>query len=221
MKLSFCSFTLLLSLPIIAQAQEGFYLSTNIGISSPLESDATHAGVFRASNGNIFPFKVEGTAHLDKGYALNLAIGHSWGALRIEGELGYTESNQNKVDSDQGTYKVEGKSAVKTLMLNAAYDIPVSDKHDLVVYPLIGIGYSRLESKKVTLEDYTFDGHKEGVAWQVGAGIGYTLSSNIRLNFQYRYVSTSKEKWQDLTGDRYIELKYEAHQIFAGLSYAF
>ena len=79
----------LLIFAIPATAADGWYASGNIGVSNFRKTDAsdTAAGI-----------KITGTAEGDAGGFISGAVGHSWDAFRLEGEISHQKSDLDSVN---------------------------------------------------------------------------------------------------------------------------
>ena len=58
------------------------------------------------------------------------------------------------------------------------------------------------------------------MAWNVGAGLTFAVSSATNLDLGYRYMRFGKEKYKDGNGKN-VPIETEAHQIYAGYRYTF
>jgi len=92
----------------IASAQEGLYVSGNLGIS--IVNDLT------ASNpDDQGPFSIE--TSWDKGYAIHAALGYDFNPVRTELELGYAKNDCDKVDTNEKA--TDGDVTATTIFANA------------------------------------------------------------------------------------------------------
>ncbi|MDF7808239.1 outer membrane beta-barrel protein [Pontiellaceae bacterium B12219] len=125
----------------------------------------------------------------DTGYNIEGAFGYTFGAWRAEAALGWLES-----DMDQATFMgvsvpIDGSISAWTAMLNGYYDINTDSA--FTPFVLAGIGFVGAEGE---LSGATEDDSVLGM--QLGAGIGYTVSSNVIIDLKYKYLFA-----QDLTFD--------------------
>jgi opacity protein-like surface antigen len=133
-------------------------------------------------------------------YGMNNGI-HALGALgmrencyRFEGELGYQRNDVDKLYGPFGTSNYDGKIEVWSVLANGYYDIYTGG--GVKPYLTGGVGAARVQ-----FEDLRFAGdphgsgwseHKSAFAYQVGAGIAFPISHNVKLDARYRYFSTAE-----------------------------
>ncbi|CAK8722609.1 MAG: Opacity protein [Candidatus Electronema aureum] len=138
------------------------------------------------------------TGETDTGYGIGLAGGRRFGNFRAEGELAAQTSD----------FSTKGLSdiAIKTMMLNGFYHVPVpafgifgNNCNALSVYGMAGMGAGKAE---VTFENDDEDSDT-GFAYKVGAGVAYDIAANMAVDVGYEYMRTSA-----------IELGNDDHMMF-------
>jgi OmpA-OmpF porin, OOP family len=170
-------------------AGTGWYVSLSGGANWLNDND------FAASNGvDTVTFNSES----DTGFFIGGAVGYSLGqlvtpGLRVEAEVAF---RQNQVDgvwsSTTGgggsTGALDYDQSTTSVMANVWYDFDVGGFRPYVGG---GIGWADVEvdGAYVTSLDPVIDYSDDGFAWQLGAGINFTVSPNIQLGLGYRYFS--------------------------------
>jgi opacity protein-like surface antigen len=152
------------------------------------------------------------------GYAVSGALGLDFGILRLEGEVFYNEYNLDTIklagiDSD-------ADGAFKTLagMGNVFVDLPLA-----VVTPFVGagIGYADVDAA-----DFEFagaplvDDSDSGLAWQLRAGIAFSIFPMTDMTVGYRYFVTDDLKMSNSLGDVDVD-KLKSHIFELGLRFSF
>jgi outer membrane protein OmpA-like peptidoglycan-associated protein len=186
---------LIAGLPALAQAQ--WYMGADVGANLLENSDVK-------GNGNNFK------TDYDLGYGALGQAGYSFGALKVEGELGWRRNDVDKVTGGTSS----GSASVFSLMGNVLYDfMPASTWHPFVG---AGVGPAYVDGKG--------GGQYSGSDWQFAyqgiAGVGYDLSNNWALKTQYRYFSTLDYDTKD-NSSRKMEAEYHSHAILVGFTYKF
>lgn len=189
-----CALALLLSSPAYcADAVTGFYVSGNLGLAMPSDSDGTVEGAPNAFHTSY-----------DTGWAIGAALGYNFGNIRLEGEVAYQKADEDKagyVNSQQdSTYD---KSA-RSFLINGYYDFTNSSA--FTPYLSAGLGQAKIKwsGEGESLKDTVF-------AYQVGAGVGYALNKNVTIDAKYRYFATSDPKF-DVT-----EMEFASHNLLLGV----
>ena len=144
---------------------------------------------------------------VDSGFVVNGAVGYDFDGLRIEGAVGYQENDY--------TNDTLGASLL-SVMANGYYDFKTSGK--IKPYVMAGLGIAHINADDEIgiptpwLDDTYF-------AWQLGAGAGYEVSSNVTIDVGYRYL---KPEGIDCPNpDHLTGVSWESHNILAGIRYKF
>jgi opacity protein-like surface antigen len=138
----------------------------------------------------------------DTGYAIAGAVGLDNGLYRLEAELGYQKNGINH--TNRGV-------SMTTYMGNGAIDIglPVASLKPFIT---AGAGLADVEEEQVygsNVGDTVF-------AWQIGAGAGFGVASNVGVDVQYRYFATSDP---ELAGQKKYTI--HTHNVMVGLRVGF
>lgn len=158
-----------------------------------------------------------------------------WGDIRGEIEYAHNFNAKNEGDSTFNWYPGGGTGADITfkntlrsnvVFLNVYYDIETCT--DFIPYIGGGIGYARLRNTAYLVNDNQGGTDKEeNLAWNVGLGLGYSVTENITLDLGYRYTDYGRIKnnaVQEIPGGTmHSHAKYDvtSHEVSLGLRYNF
>ena len=128
-------------------AADGWYASGNIGVSNFRETDAsdTAAGI-----------KITGTVEGDAGHFLSVAVGHSWDAFRLEGEISYQKIDLDSINVTGATVlgntfttnidlTVDGDVSALGFMANGWYDLDTGSKWTPYAGGGIGLSWQKID----------------------------------------------------------------------------
>lgn len=119
-------------------------------------------------------------------FGTKLAIGYNiLKNVRAEVEYGYYSKHTADGDIYNG-YPINafvGATYINTFMINAYYDLHNSSK--FTPYISTGLGLAAIKTK--SSNTITKDVSGSNFAWSLGAGIGYTITKNIVLDFGVKY----------------------------------
>lgn len=141
------------------------------------------------------------------------------GKGRLELEIGYRKNALDEVEFVEGSVNASGDITLITMMLNSCGGVPVNDRLDAYICGGVGAGQVSLNDVRVESQDLV-DDEDVVFAWQVGTGIGYTLSKRLTLDIGYRYLGTSHPKFTDSQGNSFNS-QYSSHNIIVGLRTSF
>jgi opacity protein-like surface antigen len=199
---------MLLSVSSIAYSAEGPYISGNLGVSMPSDSDGTDS----TAPG------VTMTYESDKGLAFGVAGGYNFGTTRIEGEIAYQKNDLDKVSVSgiPGSVDLTGDTSNLALLLNGYYDF----QNDSAFTPFIsaGLGFAKIDVSDITLVGFgplTNSDDDTVFAYQIGVGAGYAINEKTTFDVKYRYFGTSDPDF-DTTS-----VEYSSHNFYAGVRVAF
>ena len=224
-----------LATPSIALA-EGFYATAQLGVSQ-------HANDSEAYGNNIavdsdFPSSFD----TESGHVSGVGIGYLFNdQFRIEGRLGYRDSNFN--DRQMGTgaregeeYYLNGNIKSVTVTLEGFYDF-VNDS-SFTPYIKAGVGVSnndysaRLGGTGIAAFD-PFDGKADGYyddyadgdstefSWNLGFGGTLEVSKNTSIYGEYQYASFGDVKTgQDAFTDGFKVNDAASHEVVIGVRIA-
>lgn len=177
---------------VSAIAAAGPYVSGNLGITMPTDSDV--------SGGN-------GELTYDAGFAIGAALGYSFGDARLEAEAGYKIAD---MDKGLGLTGIDGDLRVHSLMGNGYIDLKISPT--VKPYLMAGIGMANIA---LDSNDLHVDDDDTVFAYQAGAGFGYALNNKVTLDFSYRYMGTTDA---EIDGE---DVEYGSHNFLAGIRVQF
>lgn len=150
---------LLLALPSVASAKEGWYGRADIGWSVD--------GALEISGADL-DFEDDWSAHLGAGYAFSNGV-------RVEGELARRE---NEFES------FPGEARATSLMINAFYDFNREGR--IRPYVGVGVGGANIEADGGA-GPISFDDDDTVFAYQGLVGVAFALTEQLDLDVGYRY----------------------------------
>jgi opacity protein-like surface antigen len=167
----------------------------------------------------------DGHQELDTGFLVGGAIGtRLWDAVRAEIEVSYQRNKAGDVLYDNpGNYPYDGNGYSDAIYVlgNAWYDIPVSE--DIVPYLGGGAGIAFVK-QDIDQPDDTFgpSGRDSGFAFQLGGGVGFSLTDNIVLDVGYRFrgILNVDIAGQQI-GDDHNNQDIYSHTVLATLRFEF
>lgn len=192
-----------------AYCAEGPYMSGNIGYA-----DVSNSIVEIKSAPLVPSNKID----FDSGYLLSGSFGYNFGAARIEGEVGYQNSNFGNLQNNAIGFDVSGEASALSFMVNGYYDF---FNHSYFSFFLTGgLGIAQVDFSDIVLPPYTdvvvrIDGDDNVFAYQIGAGVGYSMTEQLMLDFKYRYFVTEDP---DLG---IAKTEFESHNLLVGIRYQF
>lgn len=157
------------------------------------------------------------TGHLNKGvfggsFAAGVSSPLEYGAVRME--LEYAQNADAKKGHGDEKTTIETRAG----FVNAYYDFDLNQSVPLTPYVGMGLGWGHFEVK-----DDEGPLKKNGLAFNVGAGVSYAMSKNLALDTGYRFVRYApiKKTYKDDEGMLKVRTQSRAHEIYAGLRYSF
>lgn len=148
------------------------------------------------------------------GYGLSGLVGYKWAnGFRLEGELNFFKSNVEKVSADVGNTDLNGSLDMTAVMVNALYEFDLGAKY----FPYLGLGAGYGWANG----DYKGGGDEVSGTSSIPLvqpilGIGYTLTDNVSLTADYKFVMGLKKLDYDE-----LEQEYRTHRIGVGFIYNF
>lgn len=189
----------------------GFYAGLTAGLIVPSDVRLSYPGVSVDVSRKV-------------GYAVGGAAGYDFGAdVRAEAEIGYKTNDTSEWKSGNNASVYNSTITALTFMANAYYDIRT--RHSFGVMPYVGggVGVAHLSNSNGVLPGGTkilLDANDTVFAYQVGAGVAYDVSSKVSMDVGYRYFGTSDAKFSD-NASGIVTMKYDSHNILAGLRFKF
>jgi opacity protein-like surface antigen len=212
----------LLALPVYGFAGEdgkGAYLSAHLNVSIPDKANVT--GQSAAGSGTTAD-----RLTLDSSAGSTLAGGYDFGMLRLEGEIGGKQAKVSSVSRNGSQYDTDGNLNVFSTMANGYLDF--HNKSSFTPYLVGGIGFAVIGLENVygtntstgAVSKMYHENSDLVFAYQAGAGLEYTINRHFSVDVGYRYFGTGKGR---LTDDypKATGLKYNSHDIVAGVKYTF
>jgi outer membrane protein OmpA-like peptidoglycan-associated protein len=193
---------LTLAVPAVAHAE--WYVSADGGVSWLQDTDVSFPGASYTAENNIGPVVLG-------------AVGYSFGAVKVEGELGF---RYNDVDKLKNQSNSSGDSTdAYSLMTNAIYDFNATGAwHPFVG---LGVGAAYLDFDKVSRNGAkVYSGNSWEFAYQGFAGVSYDLDENWSVKGQYRYFATTDGEVKTAAGVK-GDAEYADHSVMIGLTYRF
>ena len=184
-------------------------------------------GGYTIQDKSTFSNTINMRSAFNDGAAVRGAIGHDFGNVRLEAELGFRQNSAKAVTVTNAgglpgvvSGPATGKVQAMSYMANLLYDFDFGSK----VTPYIGAGAGVAHIK---LNNLTSGGAIAGpssdnvFALQGIVGLAYTLSSKVDLTLDYRYFFASDDPtFTDALG-RKFSAGYGNHAIMAGLTFRF
>lgn len=166
------------------------------------------------------------------GYTIGGAIGYNFAGagvpVRAEAEYLYHDQfkySANNATSGGATGSFTSKIDIHTLFANVYYDFKTGTA--FTPYVGAGLGIAWINQKVAS----TFQGWTAGTsdgsydatsfAWNLGAGVGYSLTDNIILDLGYRYTNFGDAKKVDNGRISFQAKDLQAHEALLGLRYQF
>lgn len=185
-------------------AAQSWYVSGHIGASWPKKtvSDFDSPGL-PGGLGYI-------TTEADTGYRLGGAVGYIFNkTFRAEAELSYSHNDIATLDITsfafpKGTGPLTGTGSASTLMgmFNVYASLPMDRWRP---YVGAGIGAVQASANKVSFVGAPAGGYTDDSAtafgWQLMAGVGYQLTSQLEVGARYRFLNVGDYTLHNSVGD--------------------
>jgi opacity protein-like surface antigen len=221
--LGICVITALLALPAYGYAEsdgKGAYISAHLNVSIPDKTNVT--GQSAAGAG-----ATTDRLTLDSAGGSTLAGGYDFGLLRLEGEIGGRQSKVSSVSrSGSGQHDTDGNLNVFSTLANGYLDF--HNNSSFTPYLVGGVGFAIIGLENVYGTNTStgavskmYHANDDVVfAYQAGAGLDYTINKHFSVDVGYRYFGTGKGRLDD-EYPKATGLKYNSHDIVAGVKYTF
>lgn len=206
-----------------ARAADGWYVALDAGATFLEDSSSTASDAF----GNSVSFDTK----FDTGFGVHGAIGHSWGALRLEGEVSYRKNDLDTFDvtnitlagigsfNDIGTFDADGDVSALGFMANVWFDFNPGSPWS--PFAGGGLGVARISINDATIVGIPLADDDDWVfAYQLGAGIGFEVTPTTTISLGYRFFGTADPEFTDLAGIPF-DAEYRSHNIEIGLRFSF
>ncbi|MEM6475418.1 MAG: OmpA family protein [Pseudomonadota bacterium] len=173
-----------------------------------------------------------------EGYDFGAAVGHDFGAFRLEAEASYRAADLEELQAggvgfqvgnpingagtlfSQSTLPASGEISALSFMLNGLFDFGPDD--GLQGYFGGGIGVARVDTNGTAAFSGpgAFDDSDTGLAWQLLAGVRHPISDSWDVGLKYRYFNAEDVNLVDVRGlDLVTDVK--SHSILGTITYNF
>ena len=140
--------------------------------------------------------------------------------IRAELELALRGNSENSEDGPWGSTKLTTNST--TLLANVYYDFHNSTAFTPYVGAGVGLAFNYLG---VDVHDnarnlgYSCDDRSTNFAWQVGAGVAYSINENMAIDAGYRYLDLGYTETK--TSGTSVGIRPYNHEVMLGLRIGF
>ncbi len=202
-KLAALSAVALFAVPLVASANEGFYVSGAGGVQWQDESNLDTTALVQKSK-----YKT--------GWGADAAVGYAWDSgLRMELDLGHLENKLDKI----GGVSASGKTKTWTLTANALYEF--MPKERFTPFVGIGVGGARVDYSGVrTVAGSRLSDDDNSLALKGIAGVDYKVTDAVSLFADYQYLNIVNLNYTNDAGNK-VETDNQHHSIMAGVKYSF
>jgi len=165
------------------------------------------------------------------GWDIDLIAGYDFGAFRVEGELGFKRAKVDELQLDQdfiddyeeatgevitdNDIDIDGRAKVTSIMANALADF---GSEGFRLYA--GGGFGRANVRMLGDRDSEW-------AWQLIAGVGMPIATNVEAGLKYRYFRTGRLDFRDNFNDTDADVlftndsRFSSHSLLASLIFGF
>ncbi len=209
-------------LAFVPSAKAQWYVSVNAGGTKLSDADITDTAAIGS---------VTGEEGFDPGFAGSGAVGYSWGALRLEGEISYRKNDLDDLQVDSitlggttfsgvlGTFALEGDTTALGFMANGWYDFDTGTRWVPFLGAGLGVARLNIDIKSVAGISTIYDESDTVLAYQAGVGLGYNVTPKTTVSLSYRFFGTADPEFDD--GFDKIDAEYMSHNVMVGLLYRF
>lgn len=241
-KLFLSSLAVLASASAASAATVNPYIGLHAGYEHATYNDIVFKGSYVAGE-ESGSFKEHMGNIMGDGFTSSVTAGleshvNCWLDLRAELEYMYSRNNNMtwKHMEDDGKHKTAFDAYTHALLLNG-----YAGFHNITPftpYLTAGLGYAWADGRTDTHdEDYKFHIRDKGFAWQVGAGVSYSVTKALSLDLGYRFVKLADASKKMVESDEYMDeetgevvtnsmnaklgIEPMLHQVRLGARYAF
>ncbi len=200
--LAVCCVTML-SLSTMSYSAEGPYVSGNLGLTIPSDSNMTDSTL----PGITIDVKS------DTGLALGAAAGYDFGNnIRVEGEVAYQKNDVDKASMLGIDFGLTGNISSLAFLLNGYYDFA----NDTAFTPFVsaGLGVAKVKANDLNVAGLgipSANADDTVFAYQVGAGVGYAVNKKVSVDVTYRYFATSNPDFDTTNAE------YSSNNFYVGI----
>ena len=191
-------FVLLMLPGVSLSATPGPYVSSQLGVTFLTDSNYSEMVDY-------------GTIEFKPGFAVGIAGGYNFGMFRVEGEIGYQKNDMDTGSVCSGGTCVSGNISSSDItalsfLVNGYFDFVNSSP--FTPYITGGIGMANLDYKITNWSD-----SDTVFAYQVGAGVAFTINKHFTIDLKYRYFATEDPETTIST--------FASHNVYLGFRYNF
>ncbi|HSS62988.1 MAG TPA: outer membrane beta-barrel protein [Gammaproteobacteria bacterium] len=186
------------------QAQEwksGLYFEVGGGLSLVSDTDATQLGI---------PFSTSTT----EGFIFSGALGKQFDNVHVEAEALYSENEFDQINIFGASPKLSGDTSVIAGLVNVYYDFDFGRNWR----PFLGGGFGFAQvsiNNASSLGVPIADDEDRTIAYQLKAGISYSLSEHTDFVVSYRFLNSGDLDFSDASGIPISSDGIEAHGVEA------
>jgi opacity protein-like surface antigen len=174
--------------------------------------------------------------NLDSKYGFDVdgIIGYDFGMFRVEGEVGYKQSDTDEFQTTvalpggasaaapAGLYRITGgKTSALSFMVNGLLDFGEDTGISGFVGGGAGIARVKADNYRLINSGRGFlDDSDSRFAWQVLAGVRAPLSSNIDVGLKYRFFNVDSIRYTLVDG-RDADSRFRSHTVLGSLIFNF
>jgi len=158
------------------------------------------------------------------GYGGQLALGHSFGSFRVEGEFGFSHNTQDHyiaIVPPTGTIPADVKDDALRGMVNGYYDFSYGS---VMPYVGAGVGIARIDINFFAPRaPFPMEAPRQLIkdgdtrfAYQLMGGVAVPLSEDVALTLQYRWFDAGAVEAHDVRGER-ITRDHAGHNVDFGI----
>jgi len=219
-----------------AQAQDGWQFAPYLRVDGGISNTVDNNGTIIDGGANIYTIDVlpHTGGRVQAGFGAKLSE-----FLRTDVTLSYRDNlaSTDTVTLASGTVfptSLGNHNTSNTTTLLNVYVDPFAvfgmDTGAFSPYVQGGIGWARNTTKNMKFSSATIDGAThDNFAWQIGAGLNYTLSDHWKIDLSYRYLDMGQARGSKdfINGVTPATLKQEtrfdlqSHEVMFGLQYQF
>lgn len=161
------------------------------------------------------------TARFNTGYIIGGVVGAKWNdMLRTELELSHSNVGARDYSYNGGAFSpASGSLGATYLLANVWLDIPTHSQLTPYIGGGIGYGWANADLKFGKSPGYT--NGNGGLAWQLGAGVKYSINEHLDVDLGYRYKALDNIDFVNAGGTSYYGANLRSHNIQLGLTYNF
>ena len=215
--------------PAYAQTS-GPYVGISAGLLFPRDTDVDADVNFVDEDFDDVTYENVLDVDYKRGWDLDVTGGYDFGGFRLEGELALKRAKIDELQLDEDfvddleeggvdvvdtDFDLDGRARVTSFMVNALGDFDMGGMRAFA-----GGGFGRARVK-------LFEDRDSAWAWQLIAGVGMPIASNVELGLKYRYFRTGKldfaEAFDATDADVLFrnDSRFSSHSLLASLIFNF